>query len=141
MADETYHRIGSRIWLEGWDDDTMLVAFYLLTNEHRTTEGIYRLPLAYGAADRGWGMKRFRKAFDKLVTDGFIEYDEDAQVVLIVNALKWQQPANPNQCVYAVKKLKALPPTGLLERFEVLARTLAPRLAEHIDKESPEVFA
>lgn len=140
MSDETYSRVGSRIWLEHWDDDTMLTALYLLTNEHRTTEGIYRLPLEYGATDRRWPLKRFRQAFANLLTDGFVEYDEDAKVVLILNALKWQQPANPNQRKSAVKKLRALPPTPLLRRFEELVQTLAPEFAQWLDEYVPGLF-
>lgn len=141
MADESYHRIGSRIWHERWDDDTMLVALYLLTNEHRTSEGIYRLPLEYGATDRRWPMKRFSRAFDVLVAENFVEYDPDAQVVLIVNALKWQQPGNPNQKKGAMRKLLALPRTPLLKRFEELTLIHAPDLHQFLSKEAPQLFA
>jgi hypothetical protein len=140
VSDEIYHRVGSRIWHENWDDDMMLVVFYLLTNEHRSTEGLYRLPLAYGATDMRWPMKRFKRAFDALVTCNFVEYDGDAQVVLIVKALAWQQPANPNQRKSAAKKIKALPDTPLLKRFEQLVRTHTPGFGEWLDKEFPNLF-
>ena len=141
MADETYSRVGSRIWLERWDDDTMLTALYLLTCKHRPTEGIYHLPLQYGATDKRWPLKRFAKAFDHLVAANFVEHDSDAEVVLIVKALKWQAPANPNQMRGAVKKIKQLPPTRLLSRFEELCRLHAPAFADYIDQQFPEVFA
>jgi hypothetical protein len=140
VSDETYSRVGSRIWLERWDDDTMLTALYLLTCKHRTTEGIYHLPLQYGATDKRWPLKRFVRAFDKLLADGFVEYDDDAQVLFIVNALKWQQPANPNQRKSALKKLRCLPATPLLSRFGEQAGTLAPEFAQWLDEQLPKLF-
>jgi hypothetical protein len=140
VSDETYNRVGSRIWLERWDDDTMMTALYLLTCKHRTTEGIFHLPLQYAAADRRWQLKRIERAIDTLMADGFIEYDREAEVVLIVNALRWQAPATQNHMKGAIKKLRNLPPTPLLKRFESLAQSLAPDFADYIAKETPEVF-
>lgn len=140
MADESYHRIGSRIWFEPWDDDTMITAIYLLTNTHRTSEGLYRLPLEYAATDRRWPLKRFRKAFDHLLADGFVEYDDQSQVVLIVKALSWWQPANPNQRKAAAKKLRSLPRTHLLARWYALAQEHAQPFAEWLAQEHPDLF-
>lgn len=125
-----YYRVGPAIWLEPWDDDTRYVAFYLLTCRHRNTEGLYYLPLDYGRTDLKWPAKRFRRAFGQLTTAGFVEYDEDAQVVLVIRALEWQAPANPNQVKAAVKAIRELPPTPLLNRFRTIAGTLCEPLAE-----------
>ena len=140
MTDETYNRVGSRLWLEHWDDDTRMVALYLLTCKHRPTEGIYHLPEAYAATDLRWPSKRYAKAFKALLDDDFAEWDPDAEVVLIVNALKWQSPANPNQMKGAVRKLLLLPSTTLTNRFAEQVRKYSPALAKYIDENSPEVF-
>jgi hypothetical protein len=141
MADEVYSRVGSRVWLERWDDDTMLTALYLLTCKHRISEGIYHLPLQYIAADRRWPMKRVEKAIETLLKDEFIAYDRDAEVVLILSALKWQSPSTDNHKKGAVRKLRTLPPNGLMRRFHEQAQRLAPSFAEYIGNEMPEVFA
>ena len=141
VSDEAYNRVFSRIWLERWDDDTMLTALYLLTSKHRSLEGIYHLPWEYVAGDRKWPMKRLERAVEVLLNDEFIEYDEDAQVVLIVNALKAQSPSTKNHMIGAVRKLRALPPNGLMNRFLEQARCHAPAFAEFMAKEMPEVFA
>jgi hypothetical protein len=126
-----YFRVGPSVWTDhAWGDDERLAALYLLTSPHRRTEGIFRMPLEYAATDIGWTAKRFRKAFDQLLADGFVEYDEKASVCLIVNALKWQKPENPNQVKAAVKAFASLPVSPLRERFVTLARTLCPTLAE-----------
>lgn len=136
-----YYRVSPAIWREPWDDDTKLVAFYLLTCEHRTTEGLFRMPLTYAQSDMGWPAKRFDRAFNQLLAAGFIEHDEDAEVVLIVNALRYQAPANPKQAIGAVNQLKGLPRNRLADRFETIARTVSSRLAEALDKAFPEGFA
>lgn len=133
MNDRRYYRVGPAIWDEDWDDDTTLVAFYILTCGHRNTEGLFKLPLEYAIADLGadrWSVERFRKAFDRLLADGFIEYDESARVCLISKALEWQAPENPNQVKSALKKLADLPRTPLLARFLASADAHCERLAE-----------
>jgi hypothetical protein len=137
-----YYRVAPAIWNESWEDDVRLVAFYLLTCPHRTTEGLFRLPLAYAWEDMGWPAKRFEKAFKQLIANDFVEYDYDARVCLIVNALVYQQPENPNQVTAAMKAIRELPATPLLDRLLVVAETHSQRLAkalcEHLGKPLPE---
>lgn len=138
---ERYGKVYSRIWREQWDDDMKFVAIFLLTTDHGCTEGLYRFAMAYGAADLGWPDKRFAQAFDALIRVGFIEYDEDARVVLIRKALKTQAPENPNQVKYALKSLRALPPTRLMPVFLAAAAEHAPRFAGWLREQSPELFS
>jgi hypothetical protein len=133
-----FYRVGPSIWLEPWDDDTRSVAFYLLTSSHRTTEGLFRLPLEYARTDMRWTMKRFEGAFAKLLAAGFIEHDREAQVVLLVNALKWQAPANPNQIKAAVKAVAELPASPLLIRLLALAVTHCQPFAQALRERFPE---
>jgi hypothetical protein len=136
-----HHRVGAGIWDQPWDDDMRLVAIYLMTCKHRAMEGLYRLPKAYGPADMGWRPARFQRAFHALVKDGFIRYDEDAQVVWLVNAMRWQAPQNPNQVKAAVKALQELPATALLNDFLTVAVTVSERFAEALRQAFPERFA
>lgn len=141
MNGETYNRVFSRIWRKSWDDETMLTALYLLTCEQRSFEGFYYLPLEYISGDRPWSMKRIERTITALVEDDFIEYDREAKVVLIVNALEAQSPATKNHMIGAVRKLRALPPNGLMDRFLEQARRHAPAFADFIANEIPEVLA
>lgn len=139
MAEQPrYFRVGPSIWLEPWDDDTRYVAFYILTSSHRRTEGLFRMPLAYAMADLHWPAERFQHAFDRLVETGFIEYDEASSVCLIVKALQWQAPENPNQVTSAIKKLEELPPSTLFGRFMLLAREHCARLSDALAERFPE---
>ena len=61
----SYWRVTPAFWgdekVAGWNDDTRLLALYLLTCEHRTLEGLFRLPKGYIMADDLW-----RKFFDQM---------------------------------------------------------------------------
>ena len=104
-----YYRVGPSFWSDpavvALSDDGRLLALYLLTCPHRTSEGLFRLPKAYATADLQWSMERLAEPFGQLLANGFIEYDVDAQVCLIVAALKWQAPVNENVAKAAVARL------------------------------------
>lgn len=135
-----YYRVSPRFWARaeqrGWSDDDKILALYLLTGPHRTTEGLYRLPKKYAQADLEWSPERFDKRLAQLIADGFCDYDEDAQVVLVMGAMKYQSCANDNMAKAAVKRLMELPETRLTETFRQLAEQFDERLAERL----PEGF-
>lgn len=141
-----YYRVSPRFWTDhAWSDDARLLALYLLTCPHRTTEGLYRLPLAYARDDLGWSPQplgkglpeRLRQALAELLASDFCSYDDTAQVVLIHKALKHQAPENHNQVTSALRMLEDLPPTPLTSTFKRLAERFCKRLAERL----PEGFA
>jgi len=136
LSDFKYHRVSSRFWTDEktmrWDDDTRLLALYLLTCPHRTTEGLFRLPKPYIAADLGWSMERLEKPFAKLLADGFIKYDETVSVMLLPNALKYNPPENTNQAIRAARAVAELPETPLLREFQRLAEQYSERLAKQL---------
>jgi hypothetical protein len=136
-----YHRVLTSIWDEPWTDDVRLVALYLLSNRHRTTEGIYRLPLSYAAEDLGWPTERLGDALKSLIDDEFVRYDPQAKVVLIRNALKVQKPENPNQIKAAVKAVAELPPTAVLAEFATLVATHCEPFAHALAERYGEPFA
>jgi hypothetical protein len=140
VSDVRYYRVSPKFWSRaeqrGWDDDTRLLALYLLTCPHRTTEGMYRLPLKYAQADLEWSPQRLGERLQGLVDDGFCDYDHDAGVVLILGALKYQACANPNMAQAAVKRLAELPETPLRATFQQLAE----RFDQQLTKLLPEGF-
>jgi len=135
-----YYRVSPKFWSSaernGWDDDTRLLALYILTCEHRTTEGLFRLPKQYILADLEWSKERLAQPFARLCNDGFIEYDHKAKVVLIVKALAYQSPNNPNGVTAALRALEMVPETSLDQRFYALCQQNSQRLAEQL----PERF-
>ena len=140
MADDRYYRVSPKFWTraeqKGWSDDTKLLALYLLTGPHRTTEGLYRLPRKYAQADLEWSAERFAQRLQELVEDGFCRYDDNAQVILITGAMRYQACANENMAKAAVRRLAELPETPLTSDFKQLAERFDERLAERL----PEGF-
>lgn len=112
--------------------DTRYVAMYILTCRHRILEGLYCLPLGYAASDLHWDGPRLLKAWRALLECDFMRYDEHAEVVFIVKALKHQAPDLPNHIKSAVAKLKELPATYLLADLLDAADKHAPKLADHM---------
>ena len=136
MTRDVYHRVYSRIWREPWTQDQRYLALYLLTCEHRTFEGLYRLPIAYAAADMGWNPGKVRRELDALEAAGFVQYDADHELLWIVKALGKQSP-NGNQAKHAARHVAQLPPSTLREAFAKASETLSPVLAEalRVEKE------
>lgn len=140
MSDSRYFRVSPKFWSDAhhWSDDVRLVALYLLTCEHRNTEGLFRLPELYAVEDLGWDPERFRDAFGELIGMGFVEHDPDAKVVFIVNAMKYQRPDNRNQALGAARRIAELPRNRLepsfLERLEPLPEDVRDALTEGLPK-------
>lgn len=139
-APETYYRIGTSLFREFRADDHRIMAAYLLTCPHRTTEGLFVLPLGYLGADLGWPDKRARKAFADIASTGMVMYDDDREVCLIVEALAWQAPSNPKQITGAVRRVRAVPETGLDQRFLAAASRYASGLASQLQSQIPSRF-
>lgn len=120
-----YSRVSGRFWTDEkssrWNDRIKLAALYILTCPHRSTEGIFKLPPQYACADLQWSMKSWNSALTFLQEEGFLKWDSRTNVVLIVNALRYQAPENPNQSESAIRRIKDLPETPLLKEFCALA--------------------
>lgn len=120
-----YSRVSTRFWTDeqssGWSDRVKLAALYVLTCSHRHLEGIFKLPPQYACADLHWTMKTWKRALTILQESGFLKWDSRTNVVLIVNALRYQAPENPNQSKAALRRIKDIPDTPLLQDFCSLA--------------------
>lgn len=138
--DELYFRVGARFWDDandlGWDATTQRVALYILTNKHRWTEGLYRLPASYVTGDLKITGSGLKKALAKLERDGFIE--RDGEWLLILKALKWQAPRAESNVKHAVAKVKVAN-TPLLARLVELAADLCPPFASALVAAKPEL--
>jgi hypothetical protein len=144
VSDDTtpiYFRVSPAIWrARTWTDDMRLLACYFLTSPHRTLEGLFILPQGYICADLKWSPERLAEPFAGLAADGFIAYDEAAEVCLIVKAMKYQRPENPNMDKAAIRRLVTVPASSLDTVFLASAQQYAPRLAERLLERLPERF-
>lgn len=101
-----YRKIDTRIWNDErfaqLSDDAKLVFLFLLTHPHLTSLGAMRATLPGLAAELGWPVERFRKAFERLLTDSqrdgqaLVEHDDRACFVGLPKFLKYNSPENGN---------------------------------------------
>lgn len=137
----SYWRVSPKLWTEDFGSvDARTLMLYLLTCQHRSAEGLFRLPRSYVTADLGWTPKRFVAALTELIKGGYVDYDDQHQVCLILKALKYQAPQNPNQVTYAVRALNDLPPSRLDKRFGEQAKRFSQRLWEELAQRFGERF-
>jgi hypothetical protein len=78
-------------------DDAKLLALYLLTCQHCTSAGVFRLPVGYASADLGWSQERVREGLKELSENGFVTVCQTTHWVWIRKHLDWNPPENPNQ--------------------------------------------
>src|SRR5678815_3021433 len=120
-----YSRVSTRFWTDEtsseWNDRVKLAALYVMTCSHRCLEGIFKLPPQYACADLHCTLKTWKSACTVLQESGCLKWDSRTNVILIVNALRYQAPENPNQAAAALRRIKDLPDTPLLQEFCALA--------------------
>lgn len=75
-------------------DDAKLAYLYLLTCEHQTSAGCYRLPDAYAAADLRWPLERYQRALAELIRAGLVSHDTASSVVRITRWFRFNPPMN-----------------------------------------------
>jgi len=147
-----YTKIESLIWKDKkfneLSNTSKLIFVYLLTTPHRNIIGLYYLPLDYLKFDLGLD-KGFSKGFSKLLENGFIEYDEDTNMILVKKFLKYNPLENKNQVTSAINRANDLPPTYLMlsliehlqqvdgDRCDLLIKELK-RLGKGLDKGLPK---
>ena len=122
-----YYRMACHFWSDEkvatWPDSQKLLALYLLTTKHRTLENFFVLPPQYIAADMGWPLRRVKDMLLKLEADGFIRFDEKTSLLLVRNALRYQQPDSKNVQKAVIARVRNLPDSPeLMNEFLSLAR-------------------
>lgn len=136
-----YARVSPGFWRDSkrhqWTSDATMLGIYLLTCEHKTTEGLFALPLEYARADLPglWSIPKIKRALGELEDHGFAYYDHDSGVVLLTDAMKIQRPDAPGQRTAAKRKLAALPATSLWPRFLQAAEMYAPDFHKELEEE------
>jgi len=136
-----YYRVSPGFWMNrSWSDDMRLLALYLLTSPHRSLEGLFWLPKQYVLGDLQWSAERLAEPFAKLIEDGFLAYDETAEVALIPKAMKYQAPANPNMDTAALRRIQTVPPSPLDEPFQQACGRYREPLAKRLHEQLPERF-
>lgn len=133
-----YQRISPKFWqdpgVRRWNDRQKLLALYLMSCPHRTSEGLFWLPRGYMAQDLGWGIDTVSKVLRSLIDTGFVAYDDATETLLILKALKYEAPAGQKQVPGAINRLCDVPPSPLFSQLREAAEQYAPEFAEALDE-------
>lgn len=110
-----YGRIHCAFWtsndIQSMSEDGRWLAMYLLSSQHTTIIGAFRLPDGYVCEDLKWSSGRVAKGFAELFAKGFANRCETTKWVWIRKFLQWNPPENPNQWK-AAKKIASQIPAG-----------------------------
>jgi hypothetical protein len=128
-----YGKVFCAIWasddFRSLPEDGRMLALYLLTCQHCTAVGAFRLPDAYAADDLQWTAERVSKGFVELSRNGFATRDERTKWVFIPKFLDWNKIENPNQAKSAAKLIDQIPDVDakplLLEKIRTDGRYLS----------------
>ena len=116
-----FAQVSPKFWTDPvvsqWNDAQQKLALYLLTSPHRNLQGLYRLSIRYAAEDLGWTEAKTKLALERLIEDGFAEYDPDAKVVFLPRTLAYYMPKSEAQVKGAMAALATVPATPLKQRF------------------------
>lgn len=142
-----YGKVFCAIWasddFRSLSEDGRALALYLLTCQHCTAVGTFRLPDAYAADDLQWSAERVSKGFAELLANGFATRDERSKWVCIAKFLDWNPIENPNQAKSAAKLIEQVPEGGaksmLLQALRRAGRYIAELGIEPFANPSPTV--
>ena len=130
-----YGRIRSQFWADervrAWSLDLKAVAAYLLTCEHATALGAFRVPPAYIADDLGITPAEARGHLKRMEADGFIRVCNSGWV-WIIKYLRHNRPENANVRKHIFGLARAVP-SVVSFRADLMAS-----LAADLEGDAPE---
>lgn len=108
-----FGRVFSSIWestdFRGLTEDGRTLVLYLLTCQHGTLAGAFRLPDGYVSEDLQWSSERVCEGFADLARKGFASRCEVTKWVWVRKYLEWNPLENPNQRKSAAKIAEKVP--------------------------------
>jgi hypothetical protein len=100
-------------------DDARFLYLFLLTCEHQTSAGAFKLKDGYAVDDLRWTIGRYQAARQHLVDADLVSFDEPSRVVLIKRWFRHNPPMNESHLQGVAKIIHKLPCEPL--KMEALA--------------------
>ncbi|WP_212667977.1 hypothetical protein, partial [Xanthomonas axonopodis] len=99
----------------------MVVALYLMSSPASNMLGLYYQPVLYMAHETGLGLEGASKGLLQCIEAGFCRYDEDSEMVWVVEMATFQIGSNlkasDNRCAGIQREYDALPDNPFLHDF------------------------
>lgn len=90
-------------------DDAKLLLAYLISNEHSTASGCYRLPLAYISDDLRWGIERVSDTLSELHRKPFVCRDDTTEIIYMPGWWDENEIVSPKNAIHVANLFKSLP--------------------------------
>ena len=108
-----YGKVHSKFWssptTSPLSDAAKLLDIYLMTSDHTTIAGAFRLPDGYASEDLQWPVEKLHATLHELSGKGFVNRCETTKWVWIKKHLDWNPLENPNQRKSAAKVASQIP--------------------------------
>lgn len=113
------------IYTRVWDDErfrqlseeAQLTWFHLFSNPYSTGIGLYRMPLAGLAADKGCQLERYAERCAEVERNGLVVIDREHNLVWFPRFWQWNKPDNPNTLKKLLKALGKIPDCTTKSQF------------------------
>jgi len=114
-----YRKIYPLIWMQlrGMSESEKLITFYCLCGDQTNRLGIYNFSLAKAAEDIEIPLKKFQKAFEKVLEIHGWKYDSQGRVLFIPSWWKYNPPENEKAFIGYLKDLEEVAPSKLIDFF------------------------
>jgi hypothetical protein len=90
-------------------DDARFLYMYLLTCEHQTSAGAFKLKDGYATDDLRWTLERYQVARAALIEADLIKFDAKSGVVLITRWFRHNPPMNESHFKGVARVIQKLP--------------------------------
>lgn len=90
-------------------DDARYLYLYLLTCEHQTSAGVFKLKDGYAVEDLKWQLERFTAARQHLIDAELIRFDAATSVFLITRWFRHNPPMNDSHYKGVAKVIRKVP--------------------------------
>lgn len=140
-----YRKVDPRIWndekFRALSDDAKLTFLFLLTHPHMTAIGAMRSTVPGLAAEMGWELERYAKAFAEPLAKGMAKHDPVAAMIWLPKFIRYNAPENPNVLKAWGSALDLLPECDLTREAIQSVKAFAEGLPKAFAEALPEPFA
>lgn len=131
--------VSPRVWrsrrFKSLSKNAQLLFLYLVTSEHQTMAGAYRLLPEYGAADLRWSIEEFSSTLEEVQTSGLVLYDHETTEVMIEGWFKFHPPTGKMTTKGISNSLEKIDSEEL---YEAGMRAFEDALQEQIEKNTQQ---
>ncbi|MER9755410.1 hypothetical protein NKJ46_18470 [Mesorhizobium sp. M0166] len=117
-----YSKISPKVWrsprFRSQTDDSRLLYIYLLTCEHQSSAGCFRLPDAYAAENLNWPIERVQAARTPLVVCELVAHDPETFEYFIPRWFRHNQTTNPKHLQGVMRLISELDSDPIREAAE-----------------------